>query len=148
MAPPGKPYRKRKEPKSQTWISDGGAPGPREGTILDKEVFLVMSSHTLSSTTTSADTQDQLYSEMVQREAPPCSSNIRRSFSHFPGLALGHLRNRKHSSALRDLTVEWRRQELCSSENERNVRFCGVYNSGFKGNLGWGMWRRFCIGVE
>lgn len=58
--------------------------------------------------------------------------------SHFPGLALGHLRNRKHSSALRDLTVEWRRQELCLSGNERDVRFCGVYNSGFREILRWG----------
>lgn len=38
----------------------------------------------------------------------------------------------------RDLTVERRRQELCSSQNERDVSVYSINNSGFKEILGWG----------
>lgn len=37
----------RGKPKTQTWITDGGVPGPGEADILDKEVFLVMAGHSM-----------------------------------------------------------------------------------------------------
>lgn len=52
-----KGYRKKVKHKTQIWINDVGVPGPGEENILDKEVFLVMSTCTMQTATISANTQ-------------------------------------------------------------------------------------------